>query len=128
MTNTASFTINVVGDITGEQFYGAFKTKVRLSHRDQFRQDQMRRELLGTHQEAASPRAANAAEIFSTINIHLVDAPNWWKDADNGLALEDDNVVGAIWESIMRLKVEAAEELKKKAQEAKGELQKLEPK
>ena len=127
--DTASFSIKVTGDVTGETWHGSFKTRLRLSHRDQFRQDQIRRELLGgVNPESASKRALNAAEVFSVIAIHIFDAPKWWLQADNGLLLEDDNVIAAVYEEILKAKAEAMSALVKKGEEAKADLKNLEAK
>lgn len=122
------FTVSVIGETTGEKWYGQFKTKTRLSHRDQFRRDQIRRDLLGPNPEGASPRAENAAEVFSEIALHLVEAPSWWKNADNGLSLEDDNVVAEVFNEIMKAKAEAQAALAKKAEDAKKALEGAEQK
>ena len=51
-------------------------------------------------QSAASPRAANQADLFSEINVRITDVqkgcPSWWRDHDMGLDLVDDNIILAI--------------------------------
>lgn len=120
--DTVQFSISVTGEATGEKWTGAFKCKTRLSHRDQLRLDQVRRDLLGPNPDGASPRAQNQAEVFSFIVAHLIDAPNWWRSNDNGLDLEDDNVVAEVYAQITKAKAEATEKLKKAAGEAEREI------
>lgn len=120
--DAVSFTVNVVGNVTGIQWHGVFKTRVRLSHRDWMRQDQVRRELLGPNPAGAGARATDSADLFSTILTHVIDSPTWWKDNENGLGLEDDNVVVEVFNGVMKAKVDAAEEVRKRAEAAKTEL------
>ncbi|NDC23765.1 MAG: hypothetical protein EBZ49_06505 [Proteobacteria bacterium] len=120
--DTVQFSISVTGESTGEKWTGAFKCKTRLSHRDQLRLDQVRRDLLGPNPEGASPRAQNQAEVFSFIVAHLIDAPNWWRSNDNGLDLEDDNVVAEVYAQITKAKADANEKLRKAATEAEREI------
>lgn len=123
-SNSEQFSINVTGEVSGEKYPGVFKTKLRLSHRDQLRMDEIRRELLGKSPEHASPRAQNQADIISTIIVHLLDAPLWWKSSGDGLSLEDDNILGEIYGKIMEVKAEAQNKLKKEAETAKVDLAK----
>lgn len=117
-SNTESFTINETGENTGKLYKGVFKTKIRLGHRAQLRQDEMRRDLLGAKPDGASPRAVNLADIFSFIWAHLEEAPQWWTMENNGIDLEDDVVPAAVYRAIVDLKVAAAGKLKKEAEDA----------
>jgi hypothetical protein len=123
----STFTVDVVGEITGEKWVGSFTTRLQLSHADQFRRDEIRRRLLGANPESASPRALNAAEVFSEISIHITDAPQWWKGNNGGLDLADDNVVAAVFDGIVAEKTKAAAETKKRADAALEELKKTAP-
>lgn len=123
-SNIEKFSVDTEGEVTGKTWKGMFSTKVRLSHRDQLRQDEIRRDLLGKNPESASPRANNVAEVFSFIAVHVVESPQWWSMHANGLELEDDNVVGEVYEKIAKIKLEAQDKLKKDAESAKAELAK----
>lgn len=125
MSNTEKFTVDVTGDFTGKTWKGVFATKVRLSHRDQFRQDEIRRDMLGKNPDTASPRAQNSAEVFSFVLAHLVDAPQWWTVNGNGLDMEDDNVVAEIYVKIVDIKLAAQNKLKADAEAARKELEEV---
>lgn len=116
------FEIKETGDITGEQWFGSFAAKQRLSYRDQLKRDQIRRDLLGTDAANATQLARSQAEIFSELAVRLTKAPSWWTEAGNGLDLTDDNVVLAVYRSAMKVEQDALEELKKKSEEAKKAL------
>lgn len=122
---TGSFTINIIGDTTGENYRGVFEVRTRISHRDNLREDEIRRTLLGTNPTTATPRAANTAEVFSQLHNRIVKAPTWWTGSDGGQDLEDDNVIAAIYENMIKARQESLDELKSQAEKAKEELAKL---
>jgi hypothetical protein len=116
---TREFSISTKGEVTGEDFRGVFKAKVRLNYSDRLKRDQMIRDLLGGAKlEDAGADGKNIAFVFSKLAVHLVDAPSWWKDARNGLDLEDEAPVTAVYEGILKLEEAAAAELKAKGEEA----------
>lgn len=93
------FTIDEVGESSAEKFTGKFALKTVLTHREQLRRDELRRAYLGGFSATPSPRASNQAELFAEINVRISGdkgCPSWWKDADMGLELQDDNIVLAI--------------------------------
>jgi hypothetical protein len=124
MANSEQFSIDVIGDNTDKPWKGVFKTKLRLSHKDYLKQDEIRRGLLGEKPETASPRAQNTADLFSFVLIHLIETPQWWKMNGDGLELEDDNVIGDIYGKIVELKVADQKKLKAKAEADKVEIAK----
>jgi hypothetical protein len=122
------FTINVTGEITGETFRGVFKVKPRLSHRDTLLQDQMRRDLLGPKPGEAGQSAVASALVFSKIWAHLSEAPNWWKDASNGVDLLDEAPVVAVYDAVQKAEKEAVDAVKKAGEKAAEELKAKETK
>jgi hypothetical protein len=122
--NEGVFDLNLLGENTGERWLGKFKCKLRLSHRDSIAKDNLRRQLLGTNPEAASARAASLAFIASELHVRIVEAPAWWMASDNGLELEDDNIVAAVYENAVRLEKETFDALHKKADSATDDLKK----
>lgn len=121
-TDAVSFTISVEGENSKELFRGEFKAKSRLTHREQMRRDQIRRELLGGDPKFADSRAINQAEIFSQLSVRIVKAPNWWVDAQGGLDLTDDSVIVEIYTKVMRLEADALAAIQKQGEEAKKDL------
>lgn len=127
--STAKFSISVDGDSTGEKWIGEFTVKTRLSHRDQMRRDQIRRELLGdARPDMASPRALNQAGIFSDLQVRIVDAPRWWLEAANGIDLLDDNVVGEVYGKALEEESKVLAGLKKEGEQAVKDLKEEKPK
>lgn len=113
ISKEAKFTVTVVGETTGQNFSGIFRVKNRLSHREQLLRDETRRQILGSAPDAASPRAMNQALVFSEIAAHLIEAPKWWQLADGGLDLEDDNVVAAVYDGVVKTVSDFQESIRK---------------
>lgn len=121
--NTVEFTISVIGDTTGETLRGTFRAKKRLTHLDRLRRDQVRRELLGQiSPESASSEAQSLAIGLADLRVRLVEMPSWWTDSDNGLKLEDENVLVKVYESAQKVEKEAREAIQKAAEAATAEL------
>ena len=124
MIKDQSFTVSVVGDVSGETFRGEFRAVKFLTHRQQLLLDQKRREFLGTNPEAAGVRAKNQAEILSQLAVRLTDAPRWWLESGSGMDLVDGNVMVEVFQATMKVEEEAVAEMKKRAEAAKELLKK----
>ena len=125
LPNEAKFSISLVGDVTGTTWSGAFKMKLRLSHREQLKRDEYRRSLLGADPDHASPRALSTAECFSEITAHLVEMPKWWILLDNGMDLEDDNVVAEIYNNVIKELVNYRKLVSDRSDKGKVDLKKI---
>jgi len=119
---TATFSIDVVGEISGDPYKGTFKVKTRLSHRNHLERDQIRRNLLGANSDSASADAAGTAEIFAQLAVRIVDAPGWWKNAENGFELPDEAPVVAVYKAALEAQISANKGLQSAAEEAKKDL------
>ena len=118
METTTSFTVNITGDTTGRVYSGKFLVKTLLSRRDNFVADERRRMLLGSSPQAASPNVQGEAYIFGQLSVRILEAPKFWMDSDNGLDLEDANVIGEVFKIAMEKEEEYTKSLKTQAQEA----------
>lgn len=114
--NEVPFSIHEVGDVTEKTYTGEFRAKVRLSHRDQLRKDQVRREILGGQPGVPGDRALTTSMILSELAVRLTSVPEWWTDSAGGLDLEDDNVIGKVYDAAMKVEGDAVEAKKKKAE------------
>lgn len=118
MKNSVPIFLHVTGDETGKTYIGEFEVRVRLSHRDELRLDQVRRELLGTSPEHASSDAAARARVFATLRVRLVDYPDWWAASGFGLDLLDENVIVELYEQSIRVANEARQKTLDDGEEA----------
>ncbi len=96
-----TFSIDIQGELTGDFYRGVFKIRTRLSHRDALRRDQIRRELLGSSPEAASPRAVSIADVMSELAVRVIEAPSFWTSNGDGLDLPDDAPVAEVYKKTL---------------------------
>lgn len=121
--NNFVYHIKVVGEDTEIERVGRFVGKLRIPWRDQLRQDEIRRSLLGDKPNEASVRVANMADVVSFLKLHLTESPDWWtNELQDGMNCEDDNVVVAIYEGLSKEIERLREDKKKRAEAAKGDL------
>jgi hypothetical protein len=115
-TKSVQFTVDVKGESSGKQFKGVFQAKERLTMRDRLDRDILRRNLLNNApDEAVGPAAKSVALVLSEINIRLTKFPDWWTTSDNGLELEDENVVMEVYTACKKIEDDAKEALIKDA-------------
>jgi hypothetical protein len=122
MKTTALFSVSIVGQRTGKPYNGKFTVKTVLSRRENFLADERRRLILGSNSAGAPPSLQGEAFMLGQLFVRLVEAPDWWKNADNGLDLEDENVIGEIYQLT---EAEVASSEKELADSAKTSLNKL---
>lgn len=120
----SAFTLHVVGETTERTWAGEFRAKKRLSHRDHLKKDQVRRELLGGQPGVPTERALSTAMILSELAVRLTKAPAWWAEEGNGIDLEDDNVIGVVYNDALKVETDAIEAKKKKAEKVQDDLRK----
>lgn len=114
--NEDIFSVHIIGDTTEKAYPGDFTVKKRLSHRDQLAKDNRRRELLGGAPGVATERALSTSMILSELFVRVIKAPVWWVEANGGLDLDDDNVIGEVYDKAMKVEADAIEAKKKKAE------------
>lgn len=120
--NSEPLSISVIGETSEETYKGDFRFKLRLSHRDHLAKDQRRRELLGAQTGPATERALSTSMILAELFVRVIDAPAWFREADNGLDLVDDNVIGTLYDKIDERLKEKETQKKKAAKDAKKKL------
>lgn len=118
METTATFTINITGEETGRVYTGKFKVKTILSRRDNFVADERRRMILGANSTQAAPNLQGEAFILGQLYVRILEAPKFWQDSDNGLDIEDANVIGEVFKLAMEKYDESKNKLKEEAEQA----------
>jgi len=89
--------VSLKGEDTETNFDGVFTLKVKLTHRDMLRQDEIYRNCLGTSPGNAGTLAANIAEAISYLGVRVSKAPSWWTDSNGGMDLQDSNVLSSVY-------------------------------
>lgn len=119
---TAPIHISTVGTVTGKSYTGKFSIKTVLNRRENFLADERRRFILGGNPNSAPPALQGEAYMLGQLFVRIVEAPDWWKQSDAGLDIEDDNLIGELYKAAEGA---VAEQEKVVQEEAKAALEKL---
>lgn len=123
--DTQDFEISIIGDKSGQKWVGKFSAYRRLSHRQELAKDKYQRELIGGDPKFASERTISQAEVIADLKVCIHQAPQWWKEVGEGLDLVDDNVLSSVWSETVRIRLEALQEVQKKAESAEKALKEI---
>ena len=123
MISSEVFSVDVKGE-SGKTYVGNFTVKMTMTRAERFRADQIRREILGPSPvgQEAPPALQTEAYVLGQLAIRLLDAPDWWVSARNGLDIEDYNVILTVYDKVLSLDEKKAEKLNEKAKDAVNEL------
>ena len=115
--NTVDFSVDIRGELTGNQYVGSFVAKTKLSMKESLKQDEIYRSILGSNSQDAGDSSKKVAAAISYLMTHIVTSPDWWKAMNLGMDCEDTNLLACI-NNTCQEKIEA--EYKKLAEEAKA--------
>lgn len=122
MLPKVSFDVSVKGEESGKDYSGLFEVKTKLSLRDQLKEDEIYRNVLGANPQTAGGDAAAIAQALAYLAVRVTASPDWWRLSDNGRDLEDLDVLAAVNNgAVAAVKAERAAH-QKKAVAAQGEL------
>lgn len=108
--DSITFDIKVTGELSGQELEGVFDLKTKLSAKERFKEDELRRAFLGINAAEASNEAFQLASVLAFLRVRTLKAPKWWTEASYGGDIEDMNVI----EEVNKLACEAiAAEYKK---------------
>lgn len=97
MDATSTFNITAVGQRTGRNYTGKFTVKAVLSRRENFLADERRRYILGANAAGAPASLQGEAFMLGQLFVRIVEGPVWWQQADGGLEIEDENIIGELY-------------------------------
>lgn len=117
LNNLVTINFHVIGDRTGNTYTGEFVVRKFLSHRQLLAKDQLLREYLKGDNLQISTQVSRADQL-STCQTALDKAPDWWKEANGGLDLIDDNVLVDLFEQVLKIQKEAEDAVRARAKTA----------
>jgi len=100
--NSVDFAISCTGELTGSNYVGSFTAKTKLSVKEQLREDELCRTLLGVNSQNASSSAKMLAIALAYLGVRIVKAPDWWTKLSNGMDVEDMNLIVAVHEACVK--------------------------
>lgn len=116
------FSFHETGENSEKTWNGDFRAKKRLSFRDHLRKDQVRRELLGSMGGGSTERALSIAMVLSELAVRLTKVPEWWVEKGNGIDLEDDNIIGLLYDECVKIENAAKQEKLDRAEKAQAKM------
>ena len=109
------FAINCEGQDTKQRYTGDFAARRYLSQNLKMQRSRLIREFLGEFAHYATDQDRLRAIALAECIVYLSSAPDWWKQANNGIELKDDNVVDEVWAGIAKVTGRTRAEQEKKA-------------
>lgn len=91
---TATFTINIIGDHSKDSYMGTFKVKCLLSPLEMIAADKRYRDLLGANSHLAQEHIRQQAFALAELEQRVIDMPAFWEnDTLHGGHIKDANVL-----------------------------------
>jgi hypothetical protein len=107
---THEFQIDLIGRITKKQFLGEFKCKIPTI-KDQALIAKHEANLNGDNPIFLDAGIKKVHKQIAYLRFTLVDTPLFWRNADLGYDLRDDNVIEAIYEEVLSFENEWLKEV-----------------
>lgn len=124
MQKTVTFGVSFKGKETGADYIGTFEAKTSTSYREDLKEDEIRRNVLGVNSVEAGGEAAAVAQAYAYLLIRVVKSPDWWKACGFGLDSEDPNILSEINNRTVAEIAKARESVVKAAEAELPQLQK----
>jgi hypothetical protein len=111
--NEKTFSIDIVGDTSGQQFAGQFSAKCVLNLAEKRSKELEKTRLLADSANPSNGLSA-LAEVLAQIRAKLTQWPDWWANLGHGADMLDENVVIHLYDKLSELETEWRNEIKKK--------------
>jgi hypothetical protein len=97
---THEFQIDLVGRVTKRRFLGEFKCKIPTI-KDQALISKHETNLNGENPIFLDAGIKRIHKMIAYLRFTLIDTPLFWRNADLGYDLRDDNVIEAVYDEVM---------------------------
>jgi hypothetical protein len=120
--NEKTFDVEVVGETTGFKYTGQFTVTCIL---DMAGKHQLELEKTRLMADYANPSRGlfGIATSLATIRTKIVSSPDWWKNADDGASIKDENLIFTLYDKCNEMETQWRKELKDLSTEAVEETQ-----
>lgn len=117
-SNSATFTVRVIGEVTQQEYVGEFKCICvpTTGARNAIIREELR--LTGDF-ENVPPELIIRARWLANCRGRIEDGPIWWKESRGGEDLLDDNVLKEVHEQLMEAESKWRTSVKEKAEALK---------
>jgi len=125
MRETIDFNVNIIGSSSKKLWTGVFTVKTSLSYREIFREDEVRRSLLGADPGNANPYVDRIARYAAQLSVGIVKGPAWYDQSvycTEGLPGKDLNVLTEVVEEMAKALKAETDSVSSTAEAAQAEL------
>lgn len=113
--NEKTFSVDIKGDTTHQRYAGQFTTLCALTI-SQKHQQEIEKSRLQADLAFPSEKLIGFSVILSTLQVKLVNYPDWWRDNFDGVGLLDENVIVAVYNQVEAAEKEWKEQVQKSAE------------
>ena len=126
MRSDTSFAISAVGEDSERVYDGSFSVKSTVTRRETFEIDRLRRQIIGPSPDGTPPANQVQAEAYmlAHLAVRVIKSPKWWEDADNGMDLEDYNVILEVFNAMLEQDEKIVEDTKEQTKKVSKKLKK----
>lgn len=114
--NERTFQFEAIGEMTEQPYNGQFTVKCILNIAER-RQLEIEKTRIQADSINPTEELRSLANLLATLRVHIIDAPEWWKQSSGGFTIMDANVTVALYYKVLEQESLWREELQsKKAQ------------
>ena len=115
--NERTFPFNEKGDLYGHKYEGTFTVKCVLNMFEK-RMLEIEKSRLRTDIANPTPDLIALTTIQANLSVRIIDAPEWWKQSENGNNIQDENIIITLFDKVVEQEEEWRKELKDLAEES----------
>lgn len=119
----STFDFEYQGITTGREYKGQFTVKCVLNMAMKHQLELEKTRLMADYNNP-SDGLAGLAVILSKLRIHIIDAPEWWQQSRGGMAIEDEDLLVALYDRILEAEEKWREKVRSKGTKAQEQNQK----
>lgn len=115
--NEKTFTVDITGETTGQQYQGEFTVVCVLN---MLKRRQLELEKTRLKADTLNPTAGleALAQVMSHLRVRIINGPEWWKQSEGGLNIMDENVIVELYDKCLEQELAWVSEVKDKGQKA----------
>ena len=115
--NSASFTVDLLGNKTGHRYQGTFEVKCIMSNQE-ILDAAAAIDRAGGYSPTMPGGFKSFIQAIEELAYSVIDSPKWWRDSMGGRTLEDQNVVTEIYTKAVDVQLDFKKKLQGEAEKA----------
>ena len=117
--NERTFEFCEKGDVTFKEYKGSFTVKCVLSMLDKRILEVEKSRIMADISNPTNELIA-LSTIMANLNVRIIESPSWWKEANNGNNIQDENIIVTLFDKVMDQEEEWRKEVKNMVDHKEG--------